>query len=42
MRGKEVQILPVWKFGDYMVHLEFRGKKQTLLYARVNLPVSDC
>lgn len=24
MRGKEVQILPVWKFRHYMVHLEFR------------------
>lgn len=24
MRRKEFQILPVWKFRDYMVNLEFR------------------
>lgn len=23
----EVQILRIWKFGDYLVHLEFRGQK---------------
>lgn len=37
---EEVQILPVWKFRNCVL-CKSSGAKNRLLYARVNLPVSD-
>lgn len=40
MRGKEVPILPVWKFRDNLMRLRFSGQEQSLVYARAYLLVS--
>lgn len=40
MRGKEVPILPLWKFWDNLMSLNSRGQEQACVYARDYLLVS--
>lgn len=37
MSEKEVWIQPVWRFGDHLTRLEFKGQEQTFLCDRTHL-----